>query len=133
MSIKKKNNGKYTVDIINEFGKRIQRTFTKKNQAEAFESSIIRKKYEIKLVSNNLINARHPLSISIEDYIRTKQHLRPKSIQKYKAVMEFFQDFTIVNNIKYLDEIGVAEAEFFYNILIAVRVVDIGNHKVTIN
>jgi integrase len=132
MSIVKKPNGKYTVDIVNEHRKRIQRTFSKKSEADAFESSIVRIKYERKLVTNKLMNARYLLLDSIEEYLRAKQHLRPKSIQKYKAVMDFFRDFIHLNNLNYLDEFGPTDAEKFYNILTAEREIDKGNHKVTI-
>ena len=132
MSIIKKPNGKYTVDIVNEYGKRIQRTFSKKSEADAFESSIVRTKYERKLVTNKLLSARHSLLDSIDEYLKAKQNLRPKSIQKYKAVMDFFSDFISVNNLKYLDEFSPTAAEKFYNILTAERELDKGNHKVTI-
>jgi len=128
MSIIKKPNGKYKADLVNENGKRIQRTFIKKGEAEAYEASIKRQKYEKKLVTNNLIKARHLLSESIQEYLRTKQNLKPNSIKKYKAVIDFVKEFIASNDLKYLDEFTPAKAESFYQYLVAERELDMGNH-----
>lgn len=129
MSIIKKPNGKYTVDIINENGVRVQRTFVRKSEADAFESAIKRRKYERKLVSNKLSNARHSIRTAVEEYLKSKQNLKPNSIKKYSAVIDFLNEFIAANKINYLDEFGPSEADKFYNYLVAVRVVDKGNHK----
>ena len=55
MAIKQKKNGKHLVDIRDEYGTRIQRTFKSKSDAKTFEGDIYRKKYEILLVKNNSI------------------------------------------------------------------------------
>ncbi|MEO8231493.1 MAG: tyrosine-type recombinase/integrase [Ignavibacteriota bacterium] len=129
MSIIKKPNGKYIVDIVNEHGKRVQRTFNKKSEADAYEASIKRNKYDTKLVHNKLIKARHLLEESIEEYRRSKQNLKPNSIKKYKTVIDFFKDFVNVNHLKYVDEFGPSKAEKFYQHLVAERELDKGNHK----
>lgn len=129
MSIIKKSNGKYTVDIVNEHGKRIQRTFIKKAEADAFESAIIRSKYENKLVTNKLINARYSISQSIEEYRSSKNNLRPGSIKAYKAVIDFIVEFVNANKIQYLDEFDTNYADLFYKILITERTIDLQNHK----
>lgn len=129
MSIHKLNNGRYTVDIVNEYGKRVQRTFKLKNQAQAFEAEIKRKKYDRKLVRNNLLKARINFIKSIDDYELSKQNLKPASRKKYKAVMDVLRDFIRIKKIQYLDEFKPAHAEDFYNIICAEREVDKGTIK----
>ena len=132
MSIIKKPNGKYTVDIVKEYQTRVQRTFSKKSEAQAFSASITRKKYDTKLVHNNLLSARYSMISAIEEFENTKKILNPASIKKYKAVIEFFRQFVEAINIKYLDEFKPEHAERFDNLLVTERELDRGNVKKTI-
>ncbi len=132
MSVIKKQNGKYVVDMLDERNKRIQRTFQKKTEAEAFSSALTRKKYERKLVNNQLLTARYSILTALDDFELTKKSLKPASIKKYAAVISFIRDFIQSNNINYIDEFTPAKADKFYRILIAERVVDLGNHKKTL-
>lgn len=131
MSIIRKPNGKYVVDMLNERNRRIQRTFTKRTEAEAFSAALTRKKYERKLVNNQLLSARYPILTALDEYEITKKNLKPNSIKKYGAVISFIREFIKANNIQYVDEFTPAKAEKFYRILIAERVIDKGNFKKT--
>lgn len=132
MSIIKLKNGKYTVDIVNEFGKRVQRTFKLKNQAQAFEAEIKKRKYDTKLVNNNLLRARVFMLNSISEYEITKQNLKPASRKKYKAVMDVLKDFIRIKKIQYLDEFKPTHAEEFFYILSTEREIDRGTIRQTI-
>ena len=129
MSIIKKPNGKYVVDIINENGIRIQRTFLRKTEAESFSATITRKKYEKKLVQNKLLTARYPILTSLGEYEISKKVLKPNSIKKYGGVISFIKDFVKANNIIYIDEFSPSMADKYYSLLIMERTVDMGNFK----
>ena len=73
MAIKLKSNGKYLVDVRDEQGVRIQRTFKNKSDAKAFEGDIYRNKYESLLVKNKLRESRYPIGKALDDYLHGKQ------------------------------------------------------------
>ena len=100
--IKKKNNGRYVVNLINEYGDRVQKTFLRKQDAVAFESSVAKIKYEKKLNSSNLIEARFPIIKAIEEYLVSKSNLKPSSKKKYNLVIGLLSKYVNLKNITYL-------------------------------
>lgn len=63
---------------------------------------------------------------AIEDF----ENSMTNKYKKYKAVIKFFRQFGEAINIKFLDEFKLEQAERFYNLLIAERELEKGNHKV---
>lgn len=118
MAIKEKPNSKYLVDVRDEFGKRIQRTFRTKSEAKVFEASITKTKYDVKLTNNGLKEPRYFFSQAVEDYRATKTELRPKSFQKYNFVCEQLLLFTKAVGVEYLDEFTPEIATLLYNALV---------------
>lgn len=126
MAIKQKNSGKYLVDIRDEFGKRIERTFKTKAEAKAYESSINKVKYENMLIDNGLKEQRRSIYHALDVYQNSKLDLRKKSVQKYKLVISQLRSFCQVLGINYLDEFTTDHASTFYNELRKEREVNRG-------
>lgn len=129
MAIKQKKNGKHLVDIRDEYGTRIQRTFKSKSDAKAFEGDIYRKKYEILLVKNKLRESRYPTDRALEDFISTKNELRPTSIKKYSYFVKQLGIFFNALGITYIDEFTPDHATLFYNELVKEKPDPTGNTK----
>lgn len=127
MAIKKKSNGKYLVDVRDEYGKRIERTFHTKTEAKAFESSIIKVKYDNSLINNGLKEQRRSIFYALEAYQNSKMDLRMKSIQKYKLVISQLIAFCQAINIIYIDEFTPDHATLLYNELRKEREVSRGD------
>ncbi|HCY75037.1 MAG TPA: hypothetical protein DHV28_03890 [Ignavibacteriales bacterium] len=129
MAIKQKKNGKHLVDIRDEYGTRIQRTFKSKSDAKTFEGDIYRKKYEILLVKNKLRESRYPTDRALEDFISTKNELRPTSIKKYSYFVKQLGIFFNALGITYIDEFTPDHATLFYNELVKEKPDPTGNTK----
>jgi len=129
MAVMQKNNGKYLVNVRDNFGNRIERTFKTKTEAKAFESSINKIKYENRLVENGLREQRHSIYQALESFQNSKLDLRVKSVQKYKLVISQFRLFCQALNLTYLDEFTSDHATMFYNELRKEREVNRGSRK----
>lgn len=113
MGITKKANGKYLVDMQDQFGKRIRCSFDRNIDAQAFASKIKSQRYEAKLVGLNLKKARHLIEKEIKYYKNSKTDLRPKSVQKYSHVIDQISIFIEICGIKYVDEFTTEHATKF--------------------
>ncbi|MBI2417223.1 MAG: tyrosine-type recombinase/integrase [Ignavibacteriales bacterium] len=114
MSIKQKSNGKYEVDVRDEFGKRIQRTFKTKTEARAYEANFSTLKYEKQLIKNKLKEGRYLLETAFLDYKLTKQDLRPGSVRRYNYIITQISLFTKALGLLYVDEFTPDHASMFY-------------------
>lgn len=115
MGINQKKNGKYLVDVRDEFGKRIQLTFSRLTEAKAFEAAPTMKKNENKLIANSVKKARYPFDQSVYDYELTKFDLRPGSKKRYKFVFSQLRKFAQILGIQFIDEFTPDVATLFYN------------------
>lgn len=130
MAIKQKPNGRYLVDVRDEYGKRIQRTFKTKTEAKAFEAIYTKIKYENTLINNRLMGQKYLMKNALDSYEMTKVDLRPKSVQKYKLVISQLRYFTEASGIDYVDEFTTDHATFLYNELRKEKVVNRGSRTV---
>ena len=113
MAIKQKPNGKYLVDIRDEYGTRIEKTFNTKTEAKAFEALYTKKKYEKQLISSKLKQERFLLAEELNHFEQTKAELRPSSIKRYKYVINQIRLFTQAIDITYVDEFTPDYATLF--------------------
>lgn len=118
MSIIKRLNGRYLVDILDQYGSRIRRTFEKYSDAQAFETKIKNEKYEKKLIGLSLKKSRHLVKKEITYYQNSKADLRPKSVQKYSHVIKQIELFIESCGVKYIDEFTTEHATQFKEALI---------------
>lgn len=122
MSIKQKSNDKYLVDIRDEYGKRIERTFNSKSDAKAFEASIFRQKYDSKLIKNKLKDPRYLINQALLDFELTKSELRPMSVKRYRFVIFQIKSFINALGITYVDEFTTDHATLFYSELLKEKI-----------
>ena len=127
MAIKQKPNKKYIVDVRDENGVRIQRTFDTKADAKAFEGEIYRRKYEVLLVKSKLRESRYPIEVALDDYLAVKGELRATSIKKYSHFVKQMKLFCTSIVITYVDEFTPDHATMFYNELVREKVDPTGN------
>jgi len=130
MAIRLQNNGKYLVNIRDNTGKRLKRTFRTKKDATAFESSIKLSKYEEHLIKNGIKKSRYLVNQAMEDYLLTKRELRPRSLVKYKYVIGELKKFIEPLNIKYVDEFSPDNATSLFNELVKEKEINRGKKKV---
>jgi len=129
MAIKPKPNGRYLVDIRDQYGVRIQRTFNTKSDAKAFEGDIYREKYESLLIKNKLRESQYKISQALQDYLASKSELRPTSIKKYSYFVQQLNLFSAAVGINYVDEFTPDHATLFYNELVKEKLDPTGNTK----
>jgi site-specific recombinase XerD len=129
MAIKQKKNGKYLVDVRDEYGTRIQRTFNTKTDARAFEGDVYKKKYELLLVKNKLRDSRYNIDQALDDFLATKGELRPSSIKKYSHFVKQMKLFCEALVITYVDEFTPDHGTLFYNELVKKKLDPTGNTK----
>lgn len=114
MAIKLKPNGRYLVDVRDENGIRVARTFNTKAEAKAFEAIYTKIKYENSLINNNLKTPRYSIQKALAEYEITKLDLREKSVIKYKLVISQLKNFTEGLNINYVDEFTPEHATLLF-------------------
>jgi len=129
MAIKQKKNGKYLVDVRDEYGTRIQRTFNTRTDARAFEGDLYKKKYELLLVKSSLRETRYPFEQALDDFLLAKSELRKTSIKKYTHFIKQLKLFASAIGIVYLDEFTPDHGTLFYNELVKEKLDPTGNTK----
>jgi len=118
MSIKKLPNGKHFLYTLDSKGNKVRIRFERKEDAEALEAIMKQQRYNEKLIGVGLRKARYLFNDQLSDFELTKSQLRPKSYQKYKAVIKQIQLFAEKNHVKYLDEFTSNHGTKFYNELV---------------
>jgi len=129
MAINQKRNGKFLVDVRNEYGTRIQRTFKTKTDARAFEGDLFKKKYELLLDKRSLREKRYPLEQALDDFLFSKSELRKTSIKKYTHFVKQLKLFASAIGIAYVDEFTPDHGTLFYNELVKEKLDPTGNTK----
>lgn len=117
MAIRKTKNNSWTVDVYDTSGKRIMKRFSRKADAIEFETLVNNKKREDKLIGVDLRKTRISIEIVLNEFLLTKETLRPKSKQKYRNVISQFTEFCRIYNIEFLDQFTNDSATRFYNII----------------
>jgi len=129
MAVKQKKNGKYLVDVRDEYGTRIQRTFNTRTDARAFEGDLYKQKYERLLVKNKLRESRYKIDQALDDFLLTKSELRKTSIKKYAHFVKQLKLFATAIGIAYVDEFTPDHGTLFYNELVKEKLDPTGNTK----
>jgi integrase len=104
-------------DVLDIFGKRIRKVFPTKQLAQAYCTNIDKEKYEFFLHGGGLTRKPVSLSFAIEEAIKSKLPLAPKSYMKYKSVYTTFEEYTKTRKLTYLREFTSADADKFRDIL----------------
>jgi len=128
MAIKQLSNGKYLLYTVDYRGRKIRIRFEKKEDAKALLNNIAKEKYGKKLVRLKLKEERFLFADALKDFELTKSMLRPKSIQKYSAVIKQIGLFAESEKIKYLDQFISDHGTLFYNELIKEKMVRSGDN-----
>src|ERR1035437_1179398 len=93
MSVNKNESGTWTAVVYNPDGKRIERRFKKKIDADSFETFTQNQKREKRLVHSNLKKASVSIESACADYLLAKPELRNKSKVKYENIILQFKEF----------------------------------------
>lgn len=112
--IKQKTNKKWLVNMNNEFGQRIRRTFNTKSEAKVFAAEIEGNKYKNKLSNNGMAQVRHSILSGLEDFSTTKQHLSESTKEKIAFVLNQFKLFLTLLGIKFIDEFTPEHATLLF-------------------
>lgn len=121
MAIRKNKSGTYTVDVYDKSGNRIVRVIQKNSDARNLEAKINNDKLERKLINKGLKPERTEFHAAIEEARLSKSSLRPKSKQKYNAVLDQIEIFVDNKNIRYIDQFTPEHANQLYYELIKER------------
>ena len=117
-TITKLSNGKYRVQVYDQFGKRHRQTFVKKFEADAYLRKIESEKNDDRLVKVNLIKARVTFETALADFWSGKIGLATKTVAKYKSELEQIDHFRKVLGLTYMDEFERIHADQFKSELI---------------
>lgn len=117
MSVYKNKNGTWSVTIYDLQGRRKEKRFKKKADADAFETQIKNQKRELKLVHANLKKASVSVEKATSDYLFSKPELRKKSKSKYENIILQFKSFCAGRKIKLINDFTPDNATEFYNAL----------------
>ena len=120
-SIHKTKSGSYYASAYDVQGNRHRITFNRRAEAEAFINKMEAVKLETRLITAKLKRKRVSFDQALEDFSLTKEHLRPKSIQKYRFVIEQFKLFLDEVGVQYLDEFTPDHGTILYKELIRER------------
>lgn len=132
MSIKKLTNGKWMLYTTDYKGRKIRLRFDKERDAIAKQNDLAKEKYDKKLIRLKLREDRYLMSESLKDFELTKSMLRPKSIQKYSAVIKQIKFMIYSLKIKYLDQFTPDHGTLFFNELVKEKVVGVGDKARTV-
>jgi site-specific recombinase XerD len=117
-TIRKTSSGKFQADVRNKDGKRKRKTFADKDRAEQWSLMIESEKNTMKLAKTGLEFIPTPLSSFIDQAIKSKESLAPKSHTKYKGVFELFNGFVEMEKIKYATDFSRKHADKYRDIII---------------
>ena len=116
--ITKLPNGKYRIQVYDEFGKRHRPSFDKKSEAESYIRKIEARKHELSQIHHNLIRVRVSIDQAIQDFWLDKLSIRTKSRVKYEYELKQIKTFCQTNSIAYVDEFTRQHADEFRQLLI---------------
>ena len=116
--ITKLPNGKYRIQVYDEYGKRQRPSFDKKSEAESYIRKIEAQKHELSQVQHKLIKTRISVDKAIEDFWLDKQNIRPKTQTKYEYELQQLKSYCQLNSISYVDEFTRQHADEFKQLLI---------------
>ncbi len=120
-TITKLSNGKYRVQVYDQFGKRHRQTFVKKFEADAYLRKIESEKNDDRLVKVNLIKARVTFETALADFWSGKLNIAPRTVQKYKSELEQINNFRISQGLEYIDDFTRKHSDLFKSMLINSR------------
>jgi len=118
-TIKKLKNGKHKVDVRDANGNRIRKIFDNRSDAAAFISKIGMEKYKGKLAKAGLDTTPAQFEVVINEAVKGKESLAPKSLSKYKGVYTVFQKFISETSISLVSDFSRAHADSFKDVLVA--------------
>ena len=115
MSVKKNKSGTWSAVVYDIRGKRDEKRFKRKSDAEAFETQNKNQKREQKLVHANLKKSIVPIEKATHEYLTSKPELREKSKVKYENILVQFKNFCQGRNIKIVSDFNSDHATEFFN------------------
>jgi integrase/recombinase XerD len=115
VSVVKNENGTWSAVIYDLKGKRIEKRFKRKSDAEAFETQNKNQKREQKLVHANLKKSNVPIEKATHEYLNSKPELRKKSKVKYENILTQFKNFCQGRNFKIVSDFNSDHATEFFN------------------
>jgi site-specific recombinase XerD len=115
MSVKKTKNNTWSAVIYDDLGRRKEKRFKRKGDAEAFESQNKSRKRENKLVSVKLKIASTTIEQACSDYMLSKPELRNKSRVKYDYIISQFKAFCSGKKINLISDFSSDRATEFFN------------------
>jgi site-specific recombinase XerD len=117
MAIFKNKNETWSVKIYTTNGRRVEKRFKKKADAESFETQNKNQKREQKLVHANLKKASVSIESACADYLLAKPELRKKSKVKYENIILQFKEFCKGRKINLISDFTPDYATEFYNVI----------------
>jgi integrase/recombinase XerC len=117
VSVNKNKSGTWSVKIYNPNGRRVEKRFKKKADAESFETFNDNQKREKKLVHSNLKTASVPIENACTDYLLAKPELRKKSKVKYENIILQFKEFCKGRKLNLISDFNPDHATEFYNVI----------------
>jgi site-specific recombinase XerD len=117
MPIFKNKNETWSVKIYTTNGRRVEKRFKKKADAESFETQNKNQKREQKLVHANLKKASVSIESACADYLLAKPELRKKSKVKYENIILQFKEFCKGRKINLISDFTPDYATEFYNVI----------------
>ena len=115
--IRKTASGKFQADVRNKQGQRFRKTFTERKEAQKYISMIEDEKYTMKLAKAGLERMPAPLPALIDQAIKSKEPLAPKSYTKYKNTFMVFKNFVINEGISFAADFTRSHADQFREII----------------
>jgi len=116
-SIRKTKAGTYFATAYDCNGNRFRKTFEKKSQAQNYIRNIESTKHDHSIDNSKITFPQTTFDDAITNFILTKNHLRPKTHQRYKLILDRFTAFLRDNQITYLNEFKPDHASLFYHTL----------------
>jgi site-specific recombinase XerD len=117
MAVFKNKNETWSVKMYTTNGKRVEKRFKKKADAESFETQNKNQKREQKLVHASLKKASVSVENSCADYLLAKPELRDKSKVKYENIILQFKEFCKGRKINLISDFTPDYATEFYNVI----------------
>ena len=119
--VKQLKNGKYQCDVRDHFGKRIRIVFSRYQDARDYVTIIENRKLESRRIKHGLSTSRATINDSIAEFIKTKQGLRSKSLNKYYRSFHQLKEYCNDIGLIYTNEFTRDHADQFWGGLIEIN------------
>jgi site-specific recombinase XerD len=115
VSVYKNKNGTWSVTLYDLHGRRKEKRFKRKSDADAFETQNKNLKRDQRLVQSNLKKATVLIEKAADEFLLSKPELRKKSKVKYENIVLQFKIFCQWKKIKMVSDFNSDHATEFFN------------------